>query len=111
MGHPRHGTRPGSNRDYTVIMRTKKPSLRILRWLRPIQSPGPRIPFEAECSACADTQFKIKHDKRQEYGPGTFLRPGSAPDQYWDTLQRQFDEHVKLMHPEDYVQRERNAED
>ena len=89
-------------RTYTLTMRTRKPSLRITRWLRRIGSPEPRIPFEAECSACADAQFKIKHDKRwEERRPKTHL-PWGDPNRYVNLLQLEFEEHMKLVHPEEY---------
>lgn len=79
-------------------MRNRVPTLRITRWLR---GRGQPIPFEGECSACADAQFKIEYDKRSEGG----LAHGSVPpyglpdrDRYLNTLQRQFEEHVKAVH-------------
>ena len=59
-------------------------------------TPGPGIPFEAECTACADAQFKIKYDKRVQF---------HAPDhdRYLSMLQRGFEEHLKLVHPGEYA--------
>jgi hypothetical protein len=84
-------------------MRTQKPTLRITKSLRKIQSPGPAraIPFEAECAACADAQFKIKYDKRRECGRGTISGPPA--DGSMEVLQRQFEEHLKLVHPDEYT--------
>jgi hypothetical protein len=75
-------------------VRTKKPTLRITRWLRKVETSGPRIPLEAECTTCADAQFKIKHDKRSEYC--CFLHQPDY-DSYERTLQREFEEHLKLV--------------
>jgi hypothetical protein len=64
-------------------MRSQKPTLRITKSLRKIQSPGPAraIPFEAECTACADAQFKIKYDKRSD---GCYaMKPGENDTQSW----------------------------
>jgi hypothetical protein len=81
-------------------VRTKKPSLRITRWLRSRRQP---IPLEAECTACSDAQFKIKHDKRSETRPFGAFPPVYAPngDHFRATLERQFDEHMKLVHPDE----------
>jgi hypothetical protein len=76
-------------------MRTQKPTLRITKWVRRIQAAGPRMPLEAECSACADVQFKIKHDKRLEF---TGFLQQQSHDCNAGILQRQFEEHVKLVH-------------
>ena len=81
-------------------LRTQKPALRITKWVRRIQTAGPRIPLEAECTACADAQFKLKHDKRKEYG--YFLQPDY--ERHISVLQRQFDEHLKLVHPDESQQ-------
>jgi hypothetical protein len=78
-------------------VRTRKPTLRITKWLQRVPRPGPRIPLEAECTACADAQFKIKHDKRLPFG--AVHQPRS--DWYAEMLQRAFDEHVKLVHPDE----------
>jgi hypothetical protein len=80
--------------DRILVVRTKKPTLRITRWLRRVQAAGPRIPLEAECTACSDAQFTIKHDKRSEYSG--FHQPNY--DSYGRTLQREFEEHLKQVH-------------
>jgi hypothetical protein len=78
-------------------VRTQKPALRITKWLR---SPRRPIPFEAECSACPDAQFKIKYDKRSEGPCHGFYPPYGPPDRdrYMEVLKTKFDEHVKLAH-------------
>jgi hypothetical protein len=58
-------------------VRTQKPTLRITKWLRSRRRP---IPFEAECSACPDAQFKIKYDKRSEGPNHGFYAPYGPPD-------------------------------
>jgi hypothetical protein len=65
-----------------------------------VPRPGPRIPLEAECTACADAQFKIKHDKRLPFGAVHQPRSGW----YAEILQRAFDEHLKLVHPDEKVE-------
>jgi hypothetical protein len=56
-----------------------------------------------------DAVFKIKYDKRLE-SPAVFHR-GSPPygppdhDLYVQTLQREFEEHLKIMHPDEYAAR------
>jgi len=53
--------------------------------------------LEAECTACADVQFILKHDARER-----FHQPDH--DAFMAALQRQFDSHVKAVHskkPED----------
>ena len=84
-------------------MRTAKPSLRITKWLRRVQTPGPRIPFEGECTACADAHFKIKYDKRSEVGAHGGLPPYGPPrrELYAEFLERQFAEHLKIAHPDE----------
>jgi hypothetical protein len=79
-------------------VRTKKPTLRITRWLRRVQNAGARVPLEAECTACSDVQFKIKHDKRLEY-TGFLIQP--SHDFNAEILQRQFEEHLKLVHSDE----------
>jgi hypothetical protein len=81
-------------------VRTKKPTLRITRWLRSRRQP---IPFEAECTACSDAQFKIKWDKRSESRSFGRFPPFHAPDgdHFKATLERQFEEHMKLVHRKD----------
>jgi hypothetical protein len=79
-------------------MRTENPTLRITRWLRSRRQP---IPFEAECSACADAQFKIKYDKRSEGGRCHGLIPPYGPpdrDRYLKILEQEFEEHLKVAH-------------
>jgi len=66
-------------------MRTEKPTLRITKWL------GRNIPLEAECTSCADVQFKVGYDPRQK-----FHQPDG--DHYRNMLQRMFGEHFKLVH-------------
>lgn len=73
-------------------MRTPIPELRITRWLR--KHGAKPIPFEAECTACADAQFKIKHDKRMEHNP----RFEADADKYLGALQEMFEEHLHLVH-------------
>lgn len=73
-------------------MRSQIPELRITRWLR--KHGAQPIPFEAECTACADAQFKIKHDKRMEYNP----RFEADADKYLSDLQKMFEEHLHLLH-------------
>jgi hypothetical protein len=58
--------------------------------------------LEAECSACSDVQFKIKHDKRSEYGG--FHQP--RRDVYERTLQREFEEHLKRVHADEATAQE-----
>ena len=84
-------------------MRSQKPELRITKWLRRIQSAGQQIPLEAECAACADAQFKIKHDKRREW---TNIFGGIGmhnPDRNncMHILEELFAEHLKLVHPDE----------
>ena len=76
-------------------MRTQTPELRITRWLR--RHDREPIPFEAECTACADVQFKIKHDKRWTYRG--FSELPESRDGYLEKLQAMFDEHLRLVHP------------
>jgi hypothetical protein len=81
-------------------VRTRKPTLRITRWLRSRRQP---IPFEAECTACPDAQFKIEYDKRSEKGVNFGFYPPYGPpdhDRYLNVLQREFEEHLKLVHPD-----------
>jgi hypothetical protein len=72
-------------------LRTEKPTFRITRWLRTSKTPGGEIPLEAECTACKDAQFIIKHDVRERY---------HAPDRESNLarLQSQFDAHVNAVH-------------
>jgi len=82
-------------------VRTRTPELRITQWLARVQTTGPRIPLEAECTACADAQFKIKYDKRSESGCHGGIPPYGPPDgdRYARVLQREFEEHLKQVHP------------
>ncbi len=86
----------------SAVVRTQKPALRITRWLRSRRQP---IPLEAECTACAEAQFKIKYDKRS--GPFFFDRrtPLGPPDhdRCRSALQSEFEEHVNLVHPDERV--------
>ncbi len=84
---------------YAFSLRIQKPTLRITKWLRRIGTAGPRIPLEAECTACADAQFKIKHDKSNEYG--FFYRSDYNRDRNLSFLQREFELHLKLIHPDE----------
>ena len=79
-------------------MRTPTPELRITRWLRRYERQP--IPFEAECTACADAQFKIEYDKRQIYRD-----PSEMPQStdYMKKLQMLFEEHLRLVHPTNRV--------
>jgi hypothetical protein len=79
-------------------LRTRKPTLRITKWLRRIQTTGQRIPIEAECTACADAQFKVKYDKRMEYGG--FHQPNG--DRNLSGLQGEFEKHLKLVYPDEF---------
>jgi hypothetical protein len=58
-----------------------------------IHTDGPRIPLEAECAACADAQFKLKHDKRKEYG--YYLKPDY--ERNLSFIQSEFEKHLKLV--------------
>jgi hypothetical protein len=58
----------------------KKPSLRVTKWLAD-------IPVEAACSICAGVQFQVKPISH---------RPGRV--EYQQSLQHQFDAHVKATH-------------
>jgi hypothetical protein len=53
-----------------------------------------KIPFEAECTACADVQFKINYDKRKDRG---YQYPHD-PDRNLIILQKQFEDHLSLVH-------------
>jgi hypothetical protein len=59
----------------------KKPTLRVTKWLRD-------IPVEAECTACVSVGF---HAKPVNHRPNR--------EEYQRSLQRQFDAHVKNVHP------------
>ena len=85
-------------------MRSQKPELRITKWLRRIQSAGQQIPLEAECTACADAQFKIKHDKRREWMNifGGIGMHNPDRDNCMRILEKLFAEHLKLVHPGEY---------
>ena len=90
-------------------MRTETPTLRITRLLRSRRQP---IPFEAECSACADAQFKINYDKRSEGGRCHGLIPPYGPpdrDRYLNILQREFEEHLKLVHASEGIAKKRKT--
>jgi hypothetical protein len=93
-------------------VRSQKPELRITKWLRRVRTPGPRIPFEAECTACADAQFKIRYDKRSEWGDFGTFPPFGPPEleRYTNVLQRQFEEHLKLVHPDEKPAGERESQ-
>ena len=83
------------------IVRTTKPTLRITLWLRSRRQP---IPLEAECSACAHAQFKIKYDKRSQQGVNHGFYPPYAPpdrDRYMNILQCEFEEHLRVAHADD----------
>ena len=87
-------------------MRTQKPTLRITRWLR---SRKESIPFEAECTACSNAQFKIRYDKRSELSWSVVLSvyPPYAPpdgDRYMSVLQRDFEQHLKSVHADEYAE-------
>jgi hypothetical protein len=58
----------------------KKPFLRVTKWLAD-------IPVEAQCTACANVSFRAR---------GTSHRP--SREEYQNSLQAQFDEHVKTAH-------------
>jgi hypothetical protein len=57
--------------------------------------------LEGECTACPDAQFKIKYDKRQDWG-GFHVPDHDANSAI---LQRQFEAHLKLVHPDDEARR------
>lgn len=62
--------------------------------------------MEAECTSCPDAQFQIKHDKREEWrrrfsGLGTALHLDLKS--YENILQREFELHMKLVHPDEYA--------
>jgi len=61
-------------------MPTKHPVLRGTKWLG-------TIPVEAECSACSDAKFKASSGSH---------RPDR--EEYVNSLQRQFEAHVKQVH-------------
>lgn len=75
------------------MVRTQVPELRITRWLRRYDRQP--IPFEGECTACANAQFKIKHDKRS-----TYWAYGELPESndYAKKLQDMFEEHLRVAH-------------
>jgi len=82
-------------------MRTRKPTLRITKRVRRVQTAGPRIPFEAECTACADAQFKIKCDKRAEHGCHDNRYPPPDYERFMNALKAQFEKHLELKHTDD----------
>jgi hypothetical protein len=61
----------------------KKPAIRVKKWLGD-------IPVEAGCSMCPDVVFRAQ---------GSGHRPNR--EEYQRSLQQQFDEHSKAMHPGD----------
>ena len=63
-------------------MPTKKPTLRVTKWLG-------TIPVEAECTACAGVKFKASSGGH---------RP--SHEAYTKSLQQQFDAHLKQAHVE-----------
>jgi hypothetical protein len=65
----------------------KKPTIRVTKWLSD-------IPVEATCSACAGIAFEEVTFK----AVGSGHRPNR--EEYQRSLQSQFDEHLKLAHPE-----------
>jgi hypothetical protein len=58
----------------------KKPFLRVTKWLG-------TIPLEAECTACSDAKFQARSSSH---------RPNLA--EYQKALQRDFDQHLKVVH-------------
>jgi len=76
-----------------VSLRTQKPTLRIAKWVRWIHTAGPRIPLEAECTACADAQF----DKRKEYG--YYRKPDY--ERNLSFIHGEFEKHLNLVHPDE----------
>jgi hypothetical protein len=58
----------------------KKPFLRVTKWLG-------NIPVEAECTSCGDAKFQARSSSH---------RPNLA--EYQKALQRDFDQHVKVVH-------------
>jgi hypothetical protein len=60
----------------------KRPVLRVTKWLR-------EIPVEATCTACAGVLFRAISSSH---------RPNR--DEYANSLQAQFDEHLKITHSE-----------
>jgi hypothetical protein len=60
----------------------KKPFLRVTKWLGD-------IPVEAGCTSCVEVTFRVR---------STSHRPNR--EEYRQTLQREFDHHVKTVHLE-----------
>jgi len=60
----------------------KRPFLRVTKWLGD-------IPVEAGCTSCAEITFRIR---------STSHRP--SREEYRQALQRDFDHHLKTIHPE-----------
>jgi hypothetical protein len=60
----------------------KKPTLRVTKWLK-------EIPVEATCSFCAGASFRAESRSH---------RPNR--EEYQRSLQAQFDEHCRLVHPQ-----------
>ena len=60
------------------------------------------MPLEAESTACCDAQFEIRWDKRSESRPLVhfhhFTRPIAIISRPYE---HQFDEHMKLVHPDE----------
>jgi lipoprotein NlpI len=72
-------------------MSKREPRLRITRWITEAGIPS-NVPLEAECTACPDIRFKIEDDDKHK---------SQAPS-HWANLrilERQFNEHLKLVHP------------
>jgi len=65
-----------------------------VRW---IHTAGPLIPLEAECTACADAQFNLKHEKHKEYG--YYLKPDY--ERNLSFIQGEFEKHLNLVHPDE----------
>jgi hypothetical protein len=62
-------------------MHTKKPFLRVTKWL------SGTIPLQAECTACSSEQFNAQFDPRQP-----------SRDHYARLLQQQFEHHLAIAH-------------
>jgi len=60
----------------------KRPVIRVTKWLRD-------IPVEATCSACAGVSLRAQ---------GSSHRPNR--EEYQNSLQEQFDAHLRAAHPE-----------
>ena len=83
--HPANCKSPNGSHDPCILNQSshmKRPFLRVTRWLG-------TIPLEAQCTACPASAFKAHFS-------------GHRPEltQCQRSLQAQFDEHVRKIHPE-----------